>query len=95
VPVEDFVHEARWNDNMSRIEMHLVTRRAVEFTVAGDTFRLAEGESIHSENSHKYGPRGGRLLLLAGGWTPLQEWTDEDRDFGLVLAEAQPERFAP
>jgi uncharacterized SAM-dependent methyltransferase len=35
------------------------------------------------------------MLLLAGGWTPVWEWTDENRDFALVLAEAQPERFAP
>ena len=95
IPVDAFVHEARWNDIMSRIEMHLVARREVAFTVAGAPFRMAQGESIHSENSHKYGPRGGRMLLLAGGWTPLAEWTDDARDFAIVLAEAQPERFAP
>jgi dimethylhistidine N-methyltransferase len=95
IPVEAFAHEARWNDNMSRLEMHLVARRALEFTVASETFCMAKGESIHSENSHKYGPRGGRMLLLAGGWTPVREWTDDNRDFALVLAEAQPERFAP
>ena len=95
VPVDAFVHEARWNDIMSRIEMHLVARREVAFAVAGEPFRMAAGESIHSENSHKYGPRGGRMLLLAGGWTPIAEWTDDARDFAVVLAEAQPERFAP
>lgn len=95
IPTDAFAHEARWNDIMSRIEMHLMARRAVEFTVAGETFRLAKGESIHSENSHKYGPRGGRMLLLAGGWTPVREWTEKDRDFAVILAEAQPERFAP
>jgi dimethylhistidine N-methyltransferase len=95
IPGDAFVHQARWNDMASRIEMHLVARRAVEFTVAGEAFRLAAGESIHSENSHKYGPRGGRTLLLAGGWTPIGEWTDEARDFAVVLAEAQPDRFAP
>lgn len=95
IPVDAFRHEARWNDIMSRIEMHLVAGRGVEFTVAGEPFRMVEGESIHSENSHKYGPRGGRMLLLAGGWTPIAEWTDEERSFGLILAEAQAERFAP
>jgi dimethylhistidine N-methyltransferase len=95
VPVDAFRHEARWNDILSRIEMHLVAERPVEFTVATQSFGLAAGESIHTENSHKYGPRGGRMLLLAGGWTPLVEWTDANRDFALVLAEAQPERFAP
>ncbi len=57
--------------------------------------RSPSGQSIHTENSHKYGPRGARLLLLAGGWTPLAEWTDPDEDFALILAEAERERFAP
>lgn len=95
VPIDSFRHEARWNDILSRIEMHLVATRDVSFTVAGRRFSFREGESIHTENSHKYGLRGGRLLLLAGGWTPLKEWTDPDEDFAIVLAEAQPNRSAP
>ena len=95
IPVEAFRHEARWNDILSRIEIHLVAVRDVEFTIAAKTFRFASGSSIHAENSHKYGPRGGRVLLLAGGWTPVAEWTDPARDFAVILAEAQPQRFAP
>jgi len=95
IPVDAFRHEARWNDIMSRIEIHLVACRDVEFTVAGKVFRFASGSSIHAENSHKYGSRGGRVLLLAGGWTPVAEWTDPARDFAVILAEAQPKRFAP
>jgi L-histidine Nalpha-methyltransferase len=95
IPTDAFRHEARWNDILSRIEMHLVATRDVEFSVGGKPFRFAEGSSIHTENSHKYGRRGGRLLLLAGGWTPIAEWTDENQDFSIILAEAEPERFAP
>jgi L-histidine N-alpha-methyltransferase len=95
IPLDAFRHEARWNDILSRIEMHLVATRDVAFTVSGQCFRFAEGASIHSENSHKYGQRGARLLLLAGGWTPIGEWTDPAGDFALILAEAQPNRFAP
>jgi dimethylhistidine N-methyltransferase len=95
VPVDAFRHEARWNDILSRIEMHLVARRDVDFTVGGERFAFAEGKSIHTENSHKYGARGARVLLLAGGWTPIGEWEDEAGDFSIVLAEAQPNRFAP
>jgi L-histidine N-alpha-methyltransferase len=95
VPVDAFRHQARWNDILSRIEMHLVAKRDVEFTIDGRRFAFARGSSIHTENSHKYGPRGGRVLLLAGGWTPLREWTDEAGDFALILAEAMPNRFAP
>ena len=95
VPVDAFRHEARWNDILSRIEMHLVAVRDVAFSIDGRRFAFAQGSSIHTENSHKYGPRGGRVLLLAGGWTPLAEWTDPAGDFALILAEAMPNRFAP
>ena len=95
IPVEAFRHEARWNDILSRIEIHLVATRDLAFTVSGRPFTFVRGSSIHAENSHKYGPRGARLLLLAGGWTPVAEWSDGAGDFSIVLAEAQPERFAP
>nr|WP_294849540.1 L-histidine N(alpha)-methyltransferase [uncultured Sphingomonas sp.] len=95
IPVDAFVHEARWNDMLARIEMHLVATRDVRFTIDGQGFAFAKGQSIHTENSHKYGPRGARLLLLAGGWTPIKEWLAPDDDFALILAEAQPLRFAP
>ena len=80
---------------LGRVEMHLVASQDVEFMIGDKRFAFRNGASIHTENSHKYGPRGARLLLLAGGWTPLAEWTDEDEDFALILAEAQRERFAP
>ena len=95
VRVEDFVHEARWHDMNGRVEMHLVAVCDTDFTIDGQRFAFAKGTSIHTENSHKYGPRGARLLLLAGGWTPLAEWTDDAGDFALILAEAQRNRFAP
>jgi uncharacterized SAM-dependent methyltransferase len=75
--------------------MHLVATRDVAFSIAGQSFRFARGSSIHTENSHKYGQRGGRVLLLAGGWTPVAEWSDPAGDFAEILAVAEPERFAP
>jgi len=95
IPVDAFAHEARWNDMLSRIEMHLVARRDIAFGIEGREFAFRQGETIHTENSHKYEQRGARLLLLAGGWTPLAEWTDPAGDFALILAEAQRNRFAP
>jgi L-histidine N-alpha-methyltransferase len=95
IPQDVFRHEARWNDILSRIEIHLVATRDVRFSIAGRSFGFARGSSIHVENSHKYGQRGGRVLLLAGGWTPLAEWSDPAGDFAEILAVAEPERFAP
>lgn len=95
IPVEAFRHVACWNDDAARVEMHLEAQRDVEFHVAGQAFTMAAGETIHTENSHKYGPRDARLLLRAGGWTPVSEWTDPDGWFALILAEASEYRSAP
>ncbi|MEH3157637.1 MAG: L-histidine N(alpha)-methyltransferase [Sphingomonas taxi] len=95
IPLDAFAHEARWNDDRARIEMHLVATRDTAFTVDGRSFAIAAGESIHTENSHKYASRDARILLRSGGWTPIGEWTDPDGLFGLYLCEAQAERPAP
>ncbi len=95
IPVHAFRHRALWNDELSRIEMHLEAVRNVEFTVSGRRFAFAAGWTIHTENSHKYGYRDSRLLLRAAGWGVVREWTDEQEWFSLILAEAEPPRFAP
>ncbi len=95
IPVDNFTHRAIWNDVHARIEMHLVAACDVDFTVDGRSYRMAKGETIHSENSHKYGPRDANLLLRAGGWTPIATWDDADPAFALILAEATEFRSAP
>ncbi|WP_033920311.1 L-histidine N(alpha)-methyltransferase [Sphingomonas sp. 37zxx] len=95
IPIDAFVHQAVWNDDASRIEMHLQAKRDIAFTVEGRGFDIAAGETIHTENSHKYGVRGARVLLRAGGWTPVAEWTDPQGWFALILAEAKPAETAP
>jgi len=95
IPVDAFRHRAVWNDEMSRIEMHLEAVREVAFSVAGRRFRFARGATIHTENSHKYGHRDSRLMLRAAGWGVVKEWTDEKQWFSVILAEAEPPRFAP
>lgn len=95
VPVAAFAHRAIWNHGLSRIEMHLEALEDVRFEVAGTRFQMRRGETIHTENSHKYGPRDARLLLTAGGWTVTDEWTADGDTFAILLARADPLRFAP
>jgi L-histidine Nalpha-methyltransferase len=95
IPLDAFRHRVRWNDAAARIEMHLEATRDVAFQAAGQGFAMAAGETIHTENSHKYGPRDARLLLAAGGWTAVAEWTDADARFAVVLARAQADTGAP
>lgn len=95
IPLDAFRHRALWNDRRSRIEMHLEAVRDVRFEIEGRSFAMAAGETIHTENSHKYGARDARFMLLAAGWEPVREWADSDERFALTLARAEPIRWAP
>jgi L-histidine Nalpha-methyltransferase len=95
IALDAFAHQVRWNDIEARIEMHLLCLRDTAFMVSGEHFALREGESIHTENSHKYDLRSLRLLLRAGCWTPVAEYSDPDNWFTLVLAKAAPIYTAP
>lgn len=95
IPLDRLRHVARWNDTYARIEMHLEATEPIEFEVAGQRFALAEGETIHTENSHKFDRRSQHTLLLAGGWTPVERWLDSQERFSLILAKATRPRNAP
>ncbi|MFB0610955.1 L-histidine N(alpha)-methyltransferase [Aurantiacibacter poecillastricola] len=95
IPVEQFRHEARWNDTFARVEMHAVAQQDIAFTVAGKDFAMRKGETIHTENSHKFDARSANTLLLAGHWTPRARWTDQEDRFSVILAEATIAKAAP
>jgi dimethylhistidine N-methyltransferase len=95
IPLDALRHVARWNDAFARIEMHLEATRPIAFEVAGQRFAMKKGETIHTENSHKFSRRSATTLLLAGGWTPLERWFDQAERFSLVLADATVPRSAP
>ena len=95
VPVDAFRHVARWNGAETRIEMHLEAVSDISFDIDGWPFSLSQGETIHTENSVKYGPQDARLLLRAGGWTPVSELTDEREFFSLILARHDTVPSAP
>jgi len=95
IPVDGFAHRAIWNDTEARIEMHLEAVHDLSFIVAGDHFEMATRETIHTENSHKYDLRSFRMLLRAGGWSPVSEYSAPNDWFSLVLAQAKPYHRAP
>jgi L-histidine Nalpha-methyltransferase len=74
--LDAFAHEARYDIDRGRIEMHLVARTAQSVRVLGTTFRFAAGETIHTEVSCKYTLDEFRLLARAAGWQPVQSWSD-------------------
>lgn len=83
--LDQFVHTARWNDAEGRMEMHLVSRRAQTVEIGGESFTFAEGEAIHTENSHKYTVPQFQDLARSAGYAPQAVWTDEASLFSVHL----------
>ena len=68
---------------MGRIEIHLESRRAQTARVLGRAFRFAKGETIHTENSYKYGVEEFRALAAAEGFRAVKTWVDGRNLFSL------------
>lgn len=86
--VDRFVHRAIWNAKRSRIEMHLESRGAQRVVVDGFVVDFTDGETIHTESSHKYTDEKVRSLLERSGFRLERTWQDDDALFGVHLARA-------
>ena len=84
-----FRHRAVWNAEEERVEMHLVSARAQRARLGGREIRFRAGETVHTENSHKYRPERLEALAEAAGWRARAMWTDPGRLFSEWLLEAR------
>lgn len=82
-----FAHEARWNAEESRMEMHLVSRTAQSVRIGDDRVGFAPNESIHTENSYKYTLAGFADLARSAGYDPVASWTDPANLFSIHALE--------
>ncbi|HEV2722198.1 MAG TPA: L-histidine N(alpha)-methyltransferase [Thermoanaerobaculia bacterium] len=91
--LDRFAHLAFYNEEKSRIEMHLVSREAQTVRIDALDFEIAfaEGETIHTENSHKYTAAQIERIAAATGFTIAKTWTDEQRWFTDALLRAEVE----
>jgi dimethylhistidine N-methyltransferase len=78
-----FRHEAIWNPTESRIEMHLVSTSDQTVRLLGRRFLLRAGETIHTENSHKYRIDGFQELARSAGWKTRRVWCDDEHLFSV------------
>lgn len=85
---ERFDHYAFYNPTLQRIEMHLISREHQRVSVAGRTFALGAGDSIHTENSYKYTLEGFANLVRACGFVPRAMWCDADGLFSVHWLES-------
>lgn len=81
--LDAFRHDARWVSEKGRIEMHLVSERDQNVRIDGQDFAFAAGESIHTEDSHKYDVDEFQALAGQAGWRAFRHWTDANELFSL------------
>lgn len=83
--LEMFHHEARWNDSLSRIEMHLVSKCDQDVYLLEECIKFRAGETIHTENSHKYTPDHFTTIAEESGWMVQDIWSDKDNLFAVAV----------
>ena len=83
-----FSHQAFFNRERSRIEMHLASRVRQRVHVCGRGIEFRAGETIHTENSYKYTVESFGALARGAGWTPIAVWTDADNYFSVQVLRA-------
>jgi dimethylhistidine N-methyltransferase len=83
--LDRFTHRAIWNADLSRIEMHLESVEGQAVRVAGRVFHFERGETLHTENSHKFTVAAFTALALSAGWRVKTCWTSDDQPFAAFL----------
>ncbi len=81
--LDRFRHRAVYNEDMGRIEMHLVSDRDQIVHVAGHAIGFRKDEYILSECSHKYSLEQFAALAARVGFEVQQVWTDPDQLFSV------------
>ncbi|WP_200955339.1 L-histidine N(alpha)-methyltransferase [Pelomonas sp. Root1237] len=88
-PPDGFEHLAFYNPAYRRIEMHLRATRPLELSLGGEVYTFHEGETLHTEHSHKYTVSGFQSLAERAGFKPGKVWTDANGWFAVLWLEAE------
>lgn len=82
-----FAHTAFYNEEHSRIEMHLraLEDREIRSPHLAHAVVVREGETIHTENSHKYTERDIHEMVSTAGLEIQRRFVDENAWYSLML----------
>lgn len=81
--LDEFAHEARWNERESAIEMHIVSLKPQHVSVAGRSFAFAQGETIHTETCRKFDAGAFAGAAQRSGWRVARIWSDPAEMFAV------------
>jgi dimethylhistidine N-methyltransferase len=79
-----FTHSAFYNAPLQRIEMHLLSMKAQTVHLNGRAYAFHEGETLHTEYSHKFTIAGVQQAAQSAGLQAGPVWTDPQHLFGLL-----------
>jgi len=82
-------HKALYNEQLGRIEMHLISQVDQQVKVQGELFDFAKDEGIHTENSYKYTVAEFKALAIKAGFVACDVWTDKQQLFSVHLLKCQ------
>lgn len=85
----NFGHKATWNAREERIEIYLVSLCHQSARIGGREIRFAEGETIQTGMSYKYGKDRFLSIAADAGWSSAGFWQDSEKLFGIHLLRAQ------
>ena len=88
-PIEAFEHRAFFNPQKERIEMHLECQKECLVSISGQHFTFKRGETIHTENSHKFALNDFRQKGEQAGFALKKQWVDSKGYFGLLYFTRQ------
>lgn len=87
--IDAFEHSALWVEDMSRIEMHLVSTRDQNVRFGDETVTIRRGEHLRTECCHKYTLEGFAELAATADLHVTHVWTDAAGLFSVQLLEAR------
>ena len=88
---DTFEHYAVWNETRGCVESHLRSTVAQTVTVAGESVSFEAGETLHTEDSHKYTLDGFAALAAEAGFEVDTVWTDERSYFSVQYCTVAPQ----
>jgi dimethylhistidine N-methyltransferase len=83
-----FARKVLWNPREERMEMYLESRYAQSARIQGHSIRFAEGETIQTGISYKYGKERFLSIAATAGWSSAGFWEDSERLFAIHLLQA-------
>lgn len=89
--LEKFEHQARWDDQERRVEMHLRSRVEQVVTIPAADLRVdfRAGETIWTESSYRYSCQEIVRLGEGAGFGCSDQWVDQEWPFAQTLLRAR------